>query len=104
MTTTRPPALTDEQAERIRASGGTVYQSAHDPRLSYLLNWVLGIVAAMVIAGGVATFSMLFTMREQLAVIAARPEPATKDQVEYLQRQINDLKQQVERVNSERGR
>ena len=79
-------------------------QSTHDPRLSYLLNWVLGIVAAMVIAGGVATFSMLFTMREQLAVIAARPEPATKDQVEYLQRQINDLKQQVERVNGERGR
>lgn len=104
MTMTRPPALPDDQAERIRASGGTVYQSAHDPRLSYLLNWVLGIVAAMVVAGGVAVFSMLFSMREQIAIIAARPEPASKEQVANLQRQIDDLRDQVKRVNDERRR
>lgn len=101
---TRPPALTDEQAERIRAGGGTVFQSTQDPRLSYLLNWILGIVATLIIAGGVGTFSMLFTMREQLAIIAARPEPATREQVSNLQRQIDDLREQVKRVNDERRR
>ncbi len=94
--------MTPEQAEDIRRRGGTVYQTQHDPRFSYLLNWSLGIIAALVVAGGVATFSMLFTMRDQLAIIAARPEPASREQVTYLQQQVNDLRAQVEQMKNER--
>jgi hypothetical protein len=66
------------------------------------MNWALGIIAALVVAGGVATFSMLFTMRDQLSIIAARPEPASREQVSYLQKQVDDLRAQVEQVKNER--
>lgn len=95
MSLTRPPVMTEEEAEHTRAVGGRVYQTPKDPRVSWILNWVFGVIACMLTAGGIGTFSMLFAMREQLAIIASRPEPASRDQVAYLQRQIDDLKAQV---------
>lgn len=87
--------MSEEEAAKIRANGGHVYQTAKDPRVSWMLNWVLGIAACLLTAGGVGTFSMLFAMRDQIAIIASRPEPASREQVAYLQRQIDDLKAQV---------
>lgn len=95
MSITRPPAMSDEEADERRASGGRVYQSAEDPRMSRLLNLVLAIATALMIAALVGTFTTLLAMREQLAVLTNRPEPASREQVAYLQRQIDEIKSDI---------
>lgn len=95
MTITRPPSLSEEEAREYRARGGTVYQSSHDPRVSYLLNWFLGLVAVLLAAGGIGTFNLLADMRDQLRDLTNKPPAATADQVAYLQRQIDEIKSDI---------
>jgi hypothetical protein len=95
MSITRPPAMTDEEADERRARGGRVYQTSQDPRLSYLLNWFLSIVAVMLTAGGIGAFTMLISMRDDVRDMKNRPAPATADQVAYLQKQINEIRDDI---------
>lgn len=92
---TRPPAMSDEEAARIRSHGGRVYQSSEDPRMSRLLNVALAIASALMIAALIGTFTTLLAMREQLVVLTNRPEPASREQVAYLQRQIDEIKSDI---------
>src|SRR5687768_17359755 len=110
MNLTRPPAMTDQEADRHRASGGRVYQTAEDPRLSRLLNWFLGIIAPCCIAGGIRTDGLLQSMRDKqliqgvkLDALIARPEPATERQVANLQRPIGALRSEMRKLGDSTG-
>lgn len=92
MSITRPPVMDDEEAERYRARGGHIYQSSHDPRVSYYLNWIMGIFAAVLVAGGLAAFNTLLGMRDDVRDLKNRPAAATAEQVAYLQKQIDDIR------------
>ena len=76
-----------------------MYQSSQDPRVSWALNWFFGIAALLVAAAATGMFTMLFDMRDKqtsqgtlLTVLINRPEPATREQVAYLQKQIDDIR------------
>lgn len=91
--------MSDEEAAQRRADGMPVYKTAHDPRFSWALNWFLGIVAVLLALSVGGTFSMLFEMRDKqisqgtmMNVLISRPEPASREQVAYLQKQIDDIR------------
>jgi hypothetical protein len=63
--------------------------------MSRLLNLVLAVTTALMIAALIGTFTTLLGMREQLAILTNRPEPASREQVAYLQRQIDDIRSDI---------
>jgi hypothetical protein len=91
--------MSEEEAVRRAASGEHIYKTSHDPRFSWALNWFLGIIAVLLALSVGGTFSMLFEMRDKqisqgtmMNVLISRPEPASREQVAYLQKQIDDIR------------
>lgn len=95
MSITRPPALSEEEAQERRSNGARVYQSSQDPRVTWVLMWIAGIVATILGAGILGGFNFLIDMRDDVRDLKNRPAPATASQVQDLQRQIDELRSEV---------
>lgn len=103
--TTRPGEITTADAEKIARSltikSGNDKET-RDPLFRYVLNWGLGIVAALVTVGWVTVISLVMSTKDQMLILVNRPEAATKLQLDAtnvqlgsLQKQANDMQEQI---------
>ncbi len=89
MSITRPPAIGDGEADEIRSRGGRIYQTQNDPRVSWALNWFMGVVSVLLTAALIGVTTTMIAVR---------------DDVRDLKREVAYLKNQMSEIHEDRRR
>src|SRR5689334_1155991 len=93
MSNTGPSALTSGDIDRIVKAldgrGGSI--TIQDPRVTSFKSWAGVIIGGLLTTAIIWGVSSIVELNKQVAVLISRPESATKEQIEWINKRLDAL-------------